>query len=108
MSWIAPARQGGTVDHVVAGQHVEPQPIVGGLGTGDVDPGGEADDRDAPLPSPNDLGDVVAVGALDDDRVGRDVAGGAVERAGEIAVDTGDVGAGQVIDGDRVGVRPGR
>ena len=40
-----------------------------------------------------DVDDVVAVGAVDDDGVGRGVAGGAAERAGEVDVDLDHVGA---------------
>ena len=47
--------------------------------------------------------DVVAVGAVDDDDVGRRVAGGAADRAGEVDVDLGHVGAGEVVDRERVG-----
>ena len=47
--------------------------------------------------------DVVAVGAVDDHRVGRRVAGGAADRAGEIDVDLRHVGAGEVVDRDGVG-----
>ena len=47
--------------------------------------------------------DVGAVGAVDDHRVGLAVAGRPADRAGEVDVDLGDVGAGQVVDRDRVG-----
>ena len=46
---------------------------------------------------------VVAVGAVDDDAVGLAVAGAAAGCAGEVGVDVADVGAGEVVDGDRVG-----
>ena len=50
-----------------------------------------------------DVDDVVAVGAVDDDDVGRAVAGGAADRAGQVDVDLDQVRAGQVVDGGRVG-----
>ena len=48
------------------------------------------DDRGA---GADDVDDVVAVGAVDDDGVGRAVAGRAAERAGQVDVDLVDVGA---------------
>ena len=59
-----------------------------------------------PLASPATVIDVVAVGAVDDDGVGRAVAGAAAG-AGQVEVDLGDVGAGQVVDGDGVGAAQG-
>jgi hypothetical protein len=47
-----------------------------------------------------DVDDVVAVGAVDDDDVGRGVAGGAAERAGEVDVDRVRSVPLQVVDGD--------
>ena len=40
----AAGRQARGLDHVVAGQRVDRQPVVGGLGAGDVDLGGQAED----------------------------------------------------------------
>ncbi len=48
-----------------------------------------------------------AVGAVDDDAVGRAVAGGPAEGAGEVDVHVGDVGSGEVVDGDDVGAAEG-
>ena len=45
-------RQARGLDHVVAGQGVDRQPVVGGLGAGDVDLGGQAEDATTPLASP--------------------------------------------------------
>ena len=49
-----------------------------------------------------DVDRVVAVRPVYDDAVGLAVAGGAAERGGQVGVDGLDVGAGQVVDGDRV------
>ncbi len=69
-------RQARGLDHVVAGQGVDDQPVVGRLGAGDVHLGGQAEHRDAARVA-GDADDVVAVGAVDDDGVGRAVAGAA-------------------------------
>src|SRR5207245_7648445 len=53
------------------------------------------------------VGRVVAVGAVDDDAVGLAVAGGAAEGVGEVDVDACDVGAGEVVDGELVGLAEG-
>ena len=60
-----------------------------------------------PTPGARDADRVVAVGAVDDDGVGRAVAGAAARRRGEVEVDLRHVGAGQVVDGDRVGAAEG-
>ena len=68
-------------------------------------------DRDACLQAGHDdtgcvsgSGDgVVELGAVDRDRVDRSVPGDSAEAAGEIDVHVLDVGAGQVVDRDRVG-----
>ena len=62
-------RQARGFDHVVAGQGVDRQPVVGGLGAGDVDLGGQAEHGDAARVAGDGI-DVVAVGAVDDDGVG--------------------------------------
>ena len=60
-------------------------------------------DTATPVASP--LTSIVSLrlGAVDDDAVGRVVAGDAAECAGEVGVDGADIGAGEVVDGDRVG-----
>ena len=67
---------------------------------------GSPSDRDRG-PRADDVDDVVAVGAVDDDGVGLAVAGGAADRAGEVDVDLRHVGAAQVVDGDGVGAAQG-
>src|SRR5439155_21118791 len=54
-----------------------------------------------------DVDRVIAAGAVDGDAVGLAVAGGAAECAGEVRVDRLHVGAGQVVDGHRVGAAEG-
>src|SRR4029453_12773590 len=56
---------------------------------------------------PADVDRVDAVGAVDDDPVGQAVARGAAESAGEVDVDSVDVGSGQVVDGDEIGAAEG-
>src|SRR5262249_36925822 len=51
---------------------------------------------------PGNTNHVVAVGAIDDDIVGRPVAGARARDARQVEVDLGDAGAGQVADGDLV------
>ena len=94
------------VHHVVAAQGVDDQPVVGGLGAGDVDLGGQTDDGDAARVA-GDRDHVVAGGAVDDDGVGLAVADAAARRRRQVDVDLGHVGAGQVVDGDGVGAAQG-
>ncbi len=79
-------RQARGVHHVVAGQGVDRQPVVGGLGARDVHLGGQAEHGDAARVA-GDGDHVVAVGAVDDDGVGLAVARAAARRAGQVEVD---------------------
>ena len=95
-----------SVHHVVAGQRVDDQAVVGRLGAGDVHPGSQTQDvRVAGVAG--DRNGVVAGGAVDDDGVGLAVADAAAGRAREVEVHVGDAGAGQVVDGDGVGAAEG-
>ena len=93
------------VDDVVAAQGVDRHPVVGRLGAGDVDLGGEPGHRDDAVVA-GDRDHVVAAGAVDDDGVRLAVAV-PLPGAGEVEVDLVDVGAGQVVDGDGVGAAEG-
>src|SRR5262249_48334836 len=95
-------RQARGFHRVVAGQGVDREPVPGGLGAGDVDLGGQAEDGN-PGRVAADHDHVVAAGAFDGDGVGRAVAGAAAGGAGQVEVDLGDIGARQVVDGDGVG-----
>jgi hypothetical protein len=66
-------REGGSVDHVVAGEQVDREPVVGALCADDVRLRGQTGDGDA-CGIPGHHGDVVAIGALDHDVVGLGVA----------------------------------
>ena len=66
-------RQAGGLDHVVAGQGVDRQPVVRRFVAGDVDLRGQSEDRYAAGVA-GDEGDVIAIGAGDDHRVGLSVA----------------------------------
>ena len=68
------------------------EPVVGGLGAGDVHPRGQAEHRTRRRVAGDDR-DVVAVGAVDDDGVGRAVAVAAAD-GGQVGVHLGHVGAG--------------
>src|SRR5262245_6122652 len=96
-------RQARGVHRVVAGQGVDREQVPGGLGAGDVDLGGQAEDGN-PGRVAGDHHRVVAIGAVDDDGVGLAVAGAAAGGRRQVDVDRGHVRAGQVVDGD--GVRP--
>ena len=106
MSWIAAGAQAGRLDHVVAGQRVDREAVVGCFGGGDVHLGGEADDGHAAGIAEH-LGDVVAVGGLDDDVVRLGVASTAADGGGQVEVELGHVGAGQVVDDGGVGAAEG-
>ena len=68
-----PCRQAGGLDDVVAGEGVDREPVVGGLGAGHVDLGGQPENRRAGGVAGNQ-DDVVTVGGIDDDGVGLSVA----------------------------------
>ena len=59
------------------------------------------------VPEPETVIGVRGSRAVDDDGVGLAVAGVAAERAREVEVHVGDAGAGQVVDGERVGAAEG-
>ena len=69
----------------------------------DGDLGGQAGDEDVAGGVVADVDVVGSVGAVDDDRVRRAVAGAAAGRAAEVDVGVLDAGARQITDGDRVG-----
>ncbi len=96
-------RQGGCRHAVVAAQRVDDECVVGPLGIGDVDPRRQPEHGDR-RPRAEDVDDVVAVGAVDDDDVGLTVAGRPADRSGLIDVELDEVGAGEVVDGGLVGV----
>ena len=96
-------RQRGGGDAVIAGAGVDDQTVVGAFRVGDVHLRRQAEDRRRSS-CPEHVDDVVAVGRIDDDRVGRRVAGGAADRSGEVDVDRGDVGAREIVDHHRVDV----
>src|SRR5262249_47563780 len=97
-------RQTRGVHRVVAVPRVDNQPIGPRLGAVDVYLGGQSEHRGANLAVEHFLGDtdgVIVVGAVDDDGVGL-----AVADAGErdkVDVHLGDIGAGEVIDGEGIG-----
>src|SRR4051812_4772066 len=85
---------------------VDNQPVPVGLGARDVHLGGEADHGDAARIAQG--GDrVVPVGAVDDHGIGLAVTRAAPRRGGQVDVERGEVGAGQVVDGDGVGSAQG-
>ena len=88
------------VHDVVAAQRVEGQPVVGLLLEEDVDRGLEAEDVD-PAGVAGGTEHVVAVGAVDGDRVGRAVA--AAVRPAQVEAGLRHVGAAEVADDDVVG-----
>src|SRR5262249_37315362 len=99
-------RQARGVHHVVAGQGVDPQLIVGRLGTGDAHLRRQAGHLD-PAAVPGDHDAIVAVGATDDNAVGLPVARAAAGGRREVDAHAGDVGAGQIVDRDGVGAALG-
>src|SRR5262249_9043922 len=101
-----PRRQPGGLHHVVTGQALDAQNVIGRLGAGDVDPSGQAKDRRARRVADR-LDHVVAVGAVDDDGVSGAIACGAPEGAGEVQVELPQVGTGKVVDRDDVGPAQG-
>ncbi len=68
-----PCLQAGGLDHVVAAEGVDRQPVVGGLGAGHVHLGGQPEDRRAGGVAGHQ-DDVVTVGGVDDDVVGLAIA----------------------------------
>ena len=96
--------QSGGVDRVVAAEGIDDERVVGPFGALDGHQGRQPGDGEAGAAA-GDLDGVGAVGAVDDDRVGLAVAGAA--RVAEVDVHAGDVGAGEVVDGDRVGAAEG-
>ncbi len=68
--------------------------------------GGQSRDRDARCRAGN-LDGVGPTGAVDDHGIRRTVAHTAAWNTGKVEIDLGDVGAGQVVDGDGVGAAAG-
>src|SRR5262249_6664282 len=99
-------RQPRSIHHVIAGQGVDRQLVVGSLRALDVHLCCQAQHGHAAGVASHH-GDVVAAGAVDDDAVGGTVAGAAAGRGLQVQVDLVDVGAGQVVDGDGVGAAQG-
>ena len=97
------ARKAGGADEVGAGQGVDRQGVVGRLGVGDRDVSDGRGERDGPGAA-GEAHHVHAGRAVDDDRVGRAVAGAG---DAEVEVDGVHVGRGQVVDRDRVGAAQG-
>ena len=98
--------QSGGGDRVVAAERVHDELVVGPFGALDRNSGRQPGHGEAG-PAAGDLDRVCVGGAVDDDGVGLAVAGAAAGRAREVEVDVGDVGAGQVVDGDGVGAAEG-
>src|SRR5262249_33686601 len=83
------------------GEGLNLEAVVGGLGGGDVHPGGQAADREA-VPAAADRDRVAAAGAFDDHGVGGAVADAATGRAGQVEVHRGHAAPGEVVDGDLI------
>jgi hypothetical protein len=92
-------REASRIDDVVAGERIDRRCVVAGFGVREVDRGGEAEDAAASRCCRR-RGSRRRVGAHDDRPVGLTVAGVA---APEVGVGGRDVGAGEVVDRDRVG-----
>ena len=93
-------------DRVVAAGSVDDELVVGSFGALDRHESRQAGHGEAG-PGAADLDCIISGGAVDDDGVGLAVAGAAPGRAGEVEVDAGDAGAGQVVDGEGVGAAQG-
>src|SRR5262245_54109032 len=92
-------RQARGLYHVIPSQGVDRQPVVHSLGTSDVHSGHQAKNGHT-AGVPEDLGNVIAVSAGDDDVVRLAITGAASRR--QIQVDLRDIGARQVVDHDIV------
>src|SRR5262249_41611925 len=99
-------RQALGVHRVVAGQGVDREPVPGGLGAGDADLGGQAEDGN-PGRVAGDHHRVISIGAVDDDGVSLTVTGSIVGGRRQVEIDLGHVRASQVVDGDGVGPAQG-
>src|SRR5262249_3051661 len=95
-------RQRGRVDHVGAAEGVDSQLVIGPLGATHRYGGMQANDG-VTRARARDLNRIRAIGAVDDDGVGRAIADATARRAGQVEVNLGDAGAREVIHGDRVG-----
>src|SRR5262245_12921701 len=95
------------VHGVIAILGLDDQSVVGGLGARDVDLRGQAEDA-CPGRVSGHHDHVVVVRAIDDDVVGRAVAGSAARSRFEIEVDLGHVRAAQVVHGNLVDAAAGR
>ena len=88
--------EAGGVDHVVAAEAVDDEPVVGLLLVEDADLRPASPKTPIAAGIAGDADDVGAVGPVDRHRVGRAVA--AAVRAAQVDVDLGDVGAAEVAD----------
>ena len=95
-------RHRGRGDAVVAAVAVDHERVVRAFRVRDVHPGRQAEHRHGGARA-EDIDDVVAVGPVVGHDVRRRVARGAADRAREIDVHLGHVGAGEVVHRDRVG-----
>ena len=92
--------------HVIAREGFDEQPVIRRLGVLDPDERGESGNRGQSVLSLAE-DHVVAVRAVDGDRVGRPVAGHPADRGREIGLDLDHVCAGEIVDDDVVGTAEG-
>src|SRR5262249_51403042 len=98
--------QGAGVDEIVTCQAVDDKLVYVPFTPCDVDAGRQArNDHCIGRAAHDDL--VIAAGSVDDDGVGLPIACAAAGRVGQIKIDLGDIGAGEVADGDPVGAAKG-
>ena len=105
-SRAAGADRGG-VDDVVARQALNADGVERRLEPAHEDAGRQAGDQKVAARKRR-RDDVVGGSPVDDDGVRLRIASAAADRAGEVGVDAGQVGAGQVVDGEECRLRPGR
>src|SRR5262249_35005226 len=98
--------QAARVDDVVPALAGDGEQVRGALAAGDLHGGRQPRDGH-PARGPADLDVVGAGGTVDEDGVGRPVAGAAARRDPQVDVHRLEVGAGQVADGDLVGAAQG-
>src|SRR4029077_19295528 len=100
-----PGPQPRAVDDVIAAEAVDDD-MVAGLEAGDCDVFSQPGHRNHAVVL-GDVDDVVAVGRIDDDGVGRAVTDAAAWRRFQIDRHVLDVGRGEVVDGDGIRTAPG-
>ena len=96
-------RKGRGRDGVVAAETLDGEPVVRALGAGDIDLRRQAERPTREVPAPKTSMMSSPLVPLTRDIVGLAVAGRAADRAGEVDVHLGHVGAGEIVDGDVVG-----